>query len=122
MGEHKPFTGMRWPAIIALAAATLVSAGALPAWGHGGKSHGGTGFSSFQAVQKAAELYDRLIEMDKLEEAWETELTTIDVSTRQAGDRQEYVVRFRRTDGDPDSVYFFFDQQGEYSGSNFTGQ
>jgi hypothetical protein len=32
------------------------------------------------------------------------------------------VVRFSRIEGDPGSVYFFFDQQGEYSGSNFTGQ
>lgn len=102
--------------------AAMILAGSLPVLAHGGKSHGGTGFSSLQAVQKATELYDRLIKMEKLEEAWETGLTTIDVSTRQADGKREYVVRFSRVEGDPESVYFFFDQQGEYSGSNFTGQ
>ena len=102
--------------------AAMMLAGSLPVLAHGGKSHGGTGFSSLQAVQKATELYDRLIKMEKLEEAWETGLTAISVSTRQAGDKPEYVVRFSRVEGDPESVYFFFDQQGEYSGSNFTGK
>ena len=118
---HKA-NGIRWPAIIALALSLLILIGTLPVWSHGGKSHGGTGFSPLQAVQKATELYDRLIKMEKLEEAWETGLTAINVSTRQAGDKPEYVVRFSRVEGNPESVYFFFDQQGEYSGSNFTGQ
>jgi hypothetical protein len=122
MVDCKQFTGMRWLAALALAVAMLISAGALPAWSHGGKSHGGTGFSSLQAVQKATELYDRLIKTEKLEEVWETGLTTIDVSTRQTSGKREYVVRFSRVEGDPGSVYFFFDQRGEYSGSNFTGQ
>ena len=109
-------------AVTTILIAAVILAGPLPVLAHGGKSHGGTGFSSLQAVQKATELYDRLIKMEKLEEAWETGLTAINVSTRQAADKQEYVVRFSRAGGDPQSVYFFFDQQGEYSGSNFTGQ
>jgi len=108
--------------ITTIVAITLIFAGAVTAFGHGGKSHGGTGFSSLQAVKKATELYDRLIRMEKLEEAWETGLTTINVSTRQAAGKPVYVVRFSRAEGDPESVYFFFDQHGEYSGSNFTGQ
>lgn len=95
---------------------------AIPVWGHGGKTHGGTGFSSFQAVKKATELYDRLITMEKLEEAWEIELTVVKVITRQASGKMEYVVQFSRINGHPESVYFFFDQQGQYIGSNFTGQ
>jgi len=122
MVEHKHSSGTQWTAMIAITVAMLILVSVLPAWSHGGKSHGGSGFSSLQAVQKATELYDRLIKTEKLEEAWETGLTTIDVSTRQADGKREYVVRFSRVEGDPGSVYFFFDQQGEYSGSNFTGQ
>lgn len=115
-------TIMKVRTMIAITAVMLILVSALPAWSHGGKSHGGTGFSSLQAVQKATKLYDRLIKMEKLEEAWETGLKTIDVSIRQADGKHEYVVRFSRVEGDPGSVYFYFDQQGEYSGSNFTGQ
>jgi hypothetical protein len=45
--------------------------------------HGGTNFSSLQAVKKATELYDRLITMGKLPEEWETRLISIEVGTRQ---------------------------------------
>ena len=116
------FTSMKLRTMIAISAVMLILASALPAWGHGGKTHDGSGFSSFQAIQKATELYDRLIKMEKLEEEWETDLTAIDVSTRGASGAHEYVVRFTRSKGDPVSVYFFFDQKGEYAGSNFTGE
>jgi hypothetical protein len=122
MLDHKQFNCMQRSEMIFVATMILILAVALPAWSHGGKSHGGTGFSSLQAVQKATELFDRLIKMDKLEAAWETGLAKIDVSARQAAGKREYVVRFSRIQGDPGSVYFFFDQRGEYSGSNFTGQ
>jgi hypothetical protein len=95
---------------------------AYPVMGHGGKDHGGTNFSSLQAVQKATELYDRLITMGKLPEEWETRLISIEVGTRQHSDKNEYVIQFKRAEGDPESVFFFFDQTGNYSGSNFTGQ
>lgn len=108
-----------------LAAATLffiITSNAGPALSHGGKSHGGTDFSKFQAVQKAIQLYDRLIIAEKLPEVWETQLDAIMVSTRQSKGTPEYVVQFKRRNGDPGSVYFFFDQKGEYAGSNFTGK
>jgi hypothetical protein len=108
--------------MIIIVGTALTLAGATPAWGHGGKTHGGSGFSSFQAIQKSTELYDRLIKMEKLGEEWETGLTAIDVSTREVSGAREYVVRFTRDEGDPESVYFFFDQKGEYAGSNFTGE
>jgi len=114
-------TSKKIMAMITIATAILVFSVALPVWAHGGKSHGGSGFSSLQAVQKATELYDRLIKMEKLEEEWETGLKTIDISTRQTDGKREYVVRFSLIEGNPDSVYFYFDQKGEYSGSNFTG-
>jgi hypothetical protein len=90
--------------------------------GHGGKTHSENPFSAFQAVQKATELYDRLIVSGKLEEGWETDLSSIHVSVRGDDTSRETVVQFERTGGDPDSLYFFFDRRGEYSGSNFTGQ
>lgn len=107
---------------IAIIATSIIFADALPALGHGGKSHGDTNFSSLQAVQKAMELYDRLITGGKLPEAWETELASIQVNTRPSKGKGEYVVQFIRAEGDPGSVYFFFDLKGEYSGSNFTGK
>ena len=110
--------------IIAVSVIGFVSLGigTLPAFSHGGKTHGGEMFSAFQAVQKATQLYDRLIASGKLSEAWETELKTIHIAVRKPKDRREYVVQFQRAEGDPDSVYFFFDQEGEYAGSNFTGK
>lgn len=103
-------------------AVTLLAFSAATAMGHGGKTHADEPFSAFQAAQKAAGLYDRLIVSGKLPEKWETDLTSIDITIRGSGDQREYVVRFKRTDGDPDSVYFYFDRRGEYVGSNFTGQ
>lgn len=105
-------------------AATIVwiFASTVPAFSHGGKMHGDIAFSALQAVQKATQLYDRLIHMQKLTEEWEVGLTSIHVSTRQVEKRREIVVQFKRAEGEPGSVYFFFDGKGEYSGSNFTGQ
>ena len=90
--------------------------------GHGGKTHGGVSFTAFQALQKATQLYDRLITSGKLPEEWETGLKTIKIDTRTSADKREYVIQFDKSEGSPSSVYFFFDQKGEYSGSNFTGK
>ena len=108
--------------IIILIATAWMLSNTAPAWSHGGKTHAGNGFSSLQAVQKATELYDRLITVQKLVEQWETQLKTITVSKRQSKGKHEFIVQFTREEGDPASVYFFFDEKGEYSGSNFTGR
>ncbi len=100
----------------------MVTAGVMPASGHGGKSHGGLEFTSLQAVQKALKLYDKLIVAGKLPEEWETGLEAINVGTRQTNGKNEIMVQFKRAEGDGGSVYFFFDPKGEYSGSNFTGK
>lgn len=94
----------------------------LPAHSHGGKTHAEDAFTAFQAVQKAAQLYDRLIASGKLPEVWETELKTIKISTRNTANKREYVVQFQTATENPGSVYFFFNQKGEYTGSNFTGE
>lgn len=93
-----------------------------PVHSHGGKTHGEEAFTALQAAQKATQLYDRLIVSGKLPEVWETKLKNISVSIRNADNEREYIVQFEITEGDPGSVYFFFDQDGEYSGSNFTGK
>ena len=89
---------------------------------HGGKGHGTTEFTQLMAVQKAAELFDQLISLNKLDETWETQLFRIEVLSQKAIDKQELVVSFRRNSGNPDVVYFFFDIAGTYTGSNFTGK
>jgi hypothetical protein len=107
---------------VAVIATGVIVAGPEIADSHCGKTHGEEPFSAFQAVQKATQLYDRLILSGKLPEDWETSLSSIHVSVRGAEKDREYVVQFKRSDGDPDSVYSFFDRQGEYSGSNFSGE
>ena len=94
----------------------------LPVHGHGGKTHGGETFTAFQAFQMAIGLYDRLIASGKLSEEWETTLRTIKIDIRNIAEKREYVVQFERAEGNPSSVFFFFDQNGAYSGSNFTGK
>lgn len=94
----------------------------LSAHGHGGKTHGGETFTAFQALEKASKLYDRLIVSGKLTEDWETGLKRVTIDIRNPDNKREYIVQFEKSKGEPSSVYFFFDQEGEYSGSNFTGK
>ena len=93
-----------------------------PVNSHGGKTHAGESFTAFQALQKATQLYDRLITSGKLPEEWETRLKTVNIAARISAEKREYVIQFQKTEGNPTSVYFFFNQKGEYSGSNFTGK
>ena len=99
----------------------LVSVFATPVFGHGGK-HAEVEFTHLQALEKATELYDRLIANGKLDQSWELNLMRVNVSTRQKGDRKEVVVSFQRAEGEPQTVYIFFSADGKYAGSNFTGE
>ena len=96
--------------------------GILPAAGHGPKGHGGNDFTHFSAAKKGIELYDKLLAQGKLNETWEMGLTDIQVFSRTRENMQEVVVQFTRNEGDPRSVYIFFNSAGEYSGSNFSGK
>ncbi|RJQ77909.1 MAG: hypothetical protein C4519_12810 [Desulfobacteraceae bacterium] len=90
--------------------------------GHGGKSHGDSDFTHLQALQKAVQLYDQLVSQGKLEEGWETDLTQVRVSSRRASGKMQTVVSFERSRGNNTTVYIFFDADGRYAGSNFTGE
>ena len=92
----------------------------LPAFSHGGKEHDST-FTPLQALQKATELYDKLIASGKLSENWEIDLVKVDISNREKAGQKEHVVSFHRKTGEPDKVYIFFSADGKYAGSNFTG-
>ena len=105
-----------------LIAVSLNGAFALSAYGHGGKTHGEESFTALQALVKATQLYDRLIVSGKLAEEWETGLKRVMIDIRNSNEKREYVVQFEKLKGEQGSVYFFFDQEGEYSGSNFTGK
>lgn len=89
---------------------------------HGPKGHGETEFTALEAAKKGVDLYDRLVASGKLNEPWETDLTNIEVFPRQSGEKKEIVVKFSRSKGEPQSVYIFFTEKGDYSGSNFTGK
>lgn len=91
------------------------------AFSHGGKHKPGE-FTHLQALKKATELYDQLIGKGKLDQTWENALSQVDVFKRGEGDKNEIVVSFQRADGEPKTVYIFFDSSGKYSGSNFTGE
>jgi hypothetical protein len=108
--------------ICAAIAILFVFASASTAPAHGPKGHGGTEFTALQAVKKGFVLYDQLISSGKLPESWETELVNIEVRQRTKQTQNEYVVKFNRKEGDPSSVYIFFTEKGDYSGSNFTGE
>ena len=87
---------------------------------HGPKGHT-EGFTPLQAVKKGSMMYDKLIASGKLDASWETGLETIDVYWREAG-KKEIIVKFSRSAGEPKSVYIFFNEEGGYSGSNFSGK
>ena len=89
---------------------------------HGPKGHGGMEITALEVAKKGIELYDRLLTAEKLDSSWEIALSDIKVFMRDGDNKEEFVVQFSRTEGDPQSVYIFFDQKGEYSGSNFTGE
>jgi hypothetical protein len=108
--------------IFLIAIFTAVAILVLPAFSHGPKGHGGMTFTPLQAAKKGIMLYDKLVAKGKLAEAWETELNDIKVIPRNNNNKEEFVVQFNRTNGDPRSVYIFFNEKGEYSGSNFTGK
>jgi len=116
------FLGRLWLrniALVTLGVAILLAT--VKVYGHGGKTHASS-FTALQALQKATELYDKLVVSGKLEDSWETDLEKVDISTRQKGDQWEYVVSFERSAGEPNRVYIFFSAEGGYSGSNFTGE
>jgi ABC-type phosphate/phosphonate transport system substrate-binding protein len=99
----------------------LIGIVAPSAYGHGGKTNGGETFTAFQVLEKSSKLYDRLIVSGKLTEDWKTGLKRVMIDIRNSDHKREYLVQFEKSKGEPSSVYFFFDQEGEYSGSNFTG-
>lgn len=108
-----------YSSIFVLLAAIFISVSV--AFSHGGK-HAPGEFTHLQALKKATDLYDQLIGKGKLDQSWEITLSKIDVSRRVKDNKDEIVVSFQRADGDPPTVYIFFDTKGTYSGSNFTGE
>ena len=99
--------------LVLITSATFASA-------HGGKHS--DKFTHLQALQKATKLFDQLISKGKLDQSWELGLENVAISNRMHKGKDEVVVSFRRKDGDPRAVYIFFDSNGKYVGSNFTGQ
>ena len=95
---------------------------AFTTFAHGPKGHGGQSFTALEAAKKGITLYDKLVAGGKLEESWETELKEIRVLPRGEANKKEFVVQFDRRQGEPRSVFIFFDDKGVYSGSNFTGE
>jgi hypothetical protein len=95
---------------------------AVSTFAHGPKGHSGQSFTALEAAKKGITLYDKLVAGGKLEESWETGLIGIKVFPRSEANKNEFVVQFDRGQGEPRSVYIFFDEKGAYSGSNFTGE
>lgn len=111
-------------AVIAAVALFGVSMSGAFVWAHGGKSHGSGGeFTNLEALKKATEIYDKLVASEKFGVEWETGLGNIKITEREKAGGIEKVVAFSRSaEKQPQSVYIFFKSNGEYAGSNFTGQ
>jgi hypothetical protein len=107
---------------IILLTLSILFLSALTTLAHGPKGHGDMGFTALQAAKKGIALYDRLVASGKLKEPWEADLADIQVLKRKNGNKNEFIVKFSRSKGEPISVYIFFSEKGEYNGSNFTGQ
>jgi hypothetical protein len=105
--------------LIGLLAAFLLPTVSLHA--HGGKQHGAVEFTHLEAVRKATDLFEKLIATKKIDSDWEVNLEQVRVFDRRKGDKTELGVSFTRSTGDPKVLYIFFTSQGEYTGSNFTG-
>ncbi|MCF8053039.1 MAG: DUF6488 family protein [Desulfobacterales bacterium] len=116
MNPMRIFSGFRMKNLFCASVAVLFLSG--PALAHGPGGHGGSSFTALQALDKGVKLYDKLVASGKIEESWETGLKRVEIEKQ--GD--ETVVSFSRKEGDPESLYIFFDKDGEYSGSNFTGK
>ena len=95
---------------------------AIVSFAHGGKTHQDMAFTPLDALKKGTDLFDRLIASGKLDSSWETTLKEVRVETVARGDMTEYRTAFTRSSGGPGTVYFFLDADGNYTGSNFTGQ
>ena len=106
-------------ALALITALVAVFISAAPAFGHGGKHS--DKFTQLQALQKATKLYDQLIAKGKLDQSWETGLQNVTISNRKHEGKNEIVVSFQREEGNPKAVYIFFNFNGKYTGSNFTG-
>ena len=105
-------------AFIVVLIAVTMTAGLV--FGHGGKH--ADKFSHLMALQKATKLFDQLVTKGKLDQNWETGLENVTISKRKNNGKDEVVVSFQRKEGDPKAVYIFFDSNGKYTGSNFTGE
>lgn len=118
----KPSKGSCLAQIVAILVTFLIGLIAVSASAHGPKGHGGQSFTALEAAKKGITLYDKLVAGGKLDETWETGLTSIKVFPRSKANATEFVVQFDRGQGEPTSVFIFFDEKGTYSGSNFTGE
>ena len=98
----------------------LIASTAFVAFGHGGKHS--DKFTQLQALQKATKLFDQLVTKGKLDQRWETGLENVAISKRKNKGKDEVLVSFQRKEGDPKAVHIFFNSNGKYTGSNFTGE
>ena len=108
--------------IVATTTMFLCVWGAVPISAHGPEGHKGNPFTALAAVKKSMGLYDKLVASGKLEESWETTLSDIKVHEQVKNGNPEFMVQFDRSTGNPRSVYIFLDTDGNYTGSNFTGE
>lgn len=108
--------------LLGIALSALVILGPSVGSAHGPGGHDQQAFTPLSAARKGMEVFDKLIAGGKLDESWETRFAAVQVSRRAAAGNGEFIVKLSRDQGDPAAVYIFFDIQGEYRGSNFSGE
>jgi hypothetical protein len=123
MKKEYPFNSKQLLIITIISTIIALSLTVSPAaFGHGGKQHKENEFTALSALQKATKLYSQLIAKGKLSENWEINLSNIEISTLNSNNTIEYMVSFAKSNGEPKEVFIFFDSNGNYNGSNFTGK
>ena len=116
-------TGQKLRTVVIFFTIFLMITGVAPqAHSHGGKTHGENEFTPLEAIKKAISLYDKLISSQKIDQSWENDLVNVEVGKRKTDNSEEYVVSFRRNNSNTNTLYIFFNLNGEYVGSNFTGR
>lgn len=103
----------------------LFNATAIAGSGHDhghGHSHGS--ISSQEAVQKATEKVQQFVKVGKIDSGWAT-IKATNVEKKTFNGRSEWVVSFQNEkikDASKRTLYVFFNMNGNYLATNYTGK
>ena len=86
---------------------------------HGGKTHTGNEFSPLDVLKKGTSMFEALLKQKKIDMAWGIHLETVVISSEKTNKGEDFRVEFTRNTGEPKTLFLFFNESGDYTGSNF---